>query len=197
MKKGIMKKAVAITIFFTSVLSVFGQEKNPASNLERNTIYAEAFGQGFCYSLNYDRLFNADKRFMNSFTAGFVYVPKSMGFGDGTYIGVPLSYNWLLGKKSHHLELGVGLTALLVNPNSNTVTDFYTYLTPKIGYRYQRPSGGLFFKATLTPMIDVMHVSTYKFEAGKTRNFSSFNNVVGLGYAAFPWPGLSIGYTFK
>ena len=192
-----MKRTVAITIFFMSVFSVFSQEKNSNDDLERNTIYAEAFGQGFCYSINYDRLFNTEKRFMNSFTAGFVYAPESLGFGDGTYCGIPISYNWLLGKKSHHLELGIGLTSLVVNPNSNMVSDFYTYLTPKIGYRFQRPNGGLFFRATATPMIDILNVSTYKFGNEKSRNFSSFNNVVGIGYAAFPWPGMSIGYTFK
>jgi len=192
-----MKKTVAITILFMGTLSVFGQEKDTTNVLERNTLYAEAFGQGFCYSINYDRLFNTEKRFVNSFTAGFVYVPQSMGFGDGVYCGIPISYNWLLGKKSHHLEVGIGLTSLVVNPNSNMWSDFYTYLTPKIGYRYQRPNGGLFLRATATPMIDILNVSTYKWGNEKSRNFSSFNNVAGLGYAVFPWPGLSIGYTFK
>jgi hypothetical protein len=120
-----------------------------------------------------------------------------MGFGDGIYYGIPISYNWIFGKKSHHLEVGIGLTSLIVNPNSNMVSDFYTYLTPKIGYRYQRPNGGLFLRATVTPMIDILNVRTYTFGNEKSRNFSSFNNVVGLGYAVFPWPGLSIGYTFK
>ena len=134
---------------------------------------------------------------MNSLTAGLVYVPQSLDFGDGIYFGIPVSYNWLTGKKSHHLELGVGLTALLVNPNSDMASEFYTYLTPKIGYRFQRPNGGLFFRATAAPMIDLLNVRTNKFATEKSRNFSSLNNVAGLGYGAFPWPGLSIGYTFK
>lgn len=192
-----MKKLIYTSFLCFFFSSTFGQENPTSGELKRNTIYAEAFGQGFCYSINYDRLFNTEKRFKNSFTAGFVYVPESMGFGDGMYCGIPISYNWLLGKKSHHLELGIGLTSLVVNPNSNMVSDFYTYLTPKIGYRYQRPNGGLFLKATASPMIDILNVSTYKLGNEKSRNFSSFNNVVGLGYAAFPWPGLSIGYTFK
>lgn len=192
-----MKRTVGIAVFLLSVFTVFGQEKNTLNVVDRNTIYAEAFGQGFCYSLNYDRLFNTENRFKNSFTAGFVYVPESMGFGDGIYLGIPVSYNWLLGKKSHHFEMGIGLTSLLVNPNSNLGTDSYTYLTPKIGYRFQRPNGGLFFRATVTPMIAILNVSTFNFGAEKYRQFSSFKNVLGLGYAAFPWPGLSMGYTFK
>jgi hypothetical protein len=192
-----MKRTVGIAVFFMSVFSVFSQEKNTINIVEQNTIYAEAFGQGFCYSINYDRLFNTEKRFKNSFTAGFVYVPESMGFGDGIYLGIPVSYNWLLGKKSHHFELGIGLTSLLVNPNSNVGTDSYTYMTPKIGYRFQRPNGGLFFRATVTPMIAILNVSSIKYNNETYRQFSTLNNVAGLGYAAFPWPGLSMGYTFK
>ncbi len=192
-----MKPLITAALMFFCWNLTLGQEKPIRDNIERNTIYTEAFGQGFCWSLNYDRLFNTEKRFMNAFTAGVVYVPKSMQFGDGIYYGIPLSYNWLLGKKSHHLELGVGLTPLFVNPNSKQRSDFYAYLTPKIGYRFQRPQGGLFFRATATSMIDLLNVSTYKFGNEKQRNFSTMNNVAGIGFAAFPWPGLSIGYTFK
>jgi hypothetical protein len=127
-----------------------------------------------------------------------VYVPKLMQFGEGTYFGVPVSYNWLLGKKSHHLELGLGITGLYAQPShSATTTNFYTYLTPKIGYRYQRPTGGLFFKATATPMIDLLSVNTNKIDGFNQRIFSTLGNVAGLNYGIFPWPGASIGYTFK
>jgi hypothetical protein len=192
-----MKNLIACFIIFTVINSVISQENNVSNTFEKNTIYTEAFGQGFCWSLNYDRLFNTEKRIMNSYTAGIVYVPESIQFGDGTYYGIPLSYNWLIGKKSHHLELGIGLTSLLVNPNSIVKSDFYAYLTPKIGYRFQRPQGGLFFRATATPMIDLLSVNTYKSGSNKSRGFSTLSNVVGLDYAVFPWPGLSIGYSFK
>jgi hypothetical protein len=196
--KKVMKKLIYTTFLFFFFSSTYGQENPTSGELKRNTIYAEAFGQGFCWSLNYDRLFNTEKRFMNSFTAGLVYVPKSIQFGEGTYFGIPVSYNWLLGKKSHHLELGIGLTSLLVNPYSNNISTYsYTYLTPKIGYRFQRPQGGIFFKATATAMIDLLNVSVHKFEGKTYRNFSTMNNVAGIGYAVFPWPGLSVGYTFK
>jgi hypothetical protein len=192
-----MRNLIASLIILTLINSVFSQENNVSNIFERNTIYTEAFGQGFCWSLNYDRLFNTEKRIMNSYTAGIVYVPESIQFGDGTYYGIPLSYNWLIGKKSHHFELGIGLTSLLVNPNSTVRSDFYSYFTPKIGYRFQRQQGGLFFRATATPMIALLNVNTHKFGSDKSRSFSTLSNVAGLDYVAFPWPGLSIGYSFK
>jgi hypothetical protein len=36
-----------------------------------------------------------------------------------------------------------------------------------------------------------------KFVSDKSRSFSTLSNVAGLDYAVFPWPGLSIGYSFK
>lgn len=191
-----MKKHLLSILILTFSFQSFAQKKSTNFPIERNTIYAETFGQGFCYSLNYDRLFNVEKKVFNSFTVGMTYAPKKLEFGDGSYFGIPVSYNWLFGKKSHHLELGVGFTGMLVNSsygyNTNT---FYTYLTPKIGYRFQRPQGGLFLKVTATPMIDL--ISFRKQEGGPIRLNSVFSDVAGLGYRAFPWPGFSIGYTFK
>lgn len=189
-----MKKILFISALFLSTCISFGQE-----TIKRNTLYAEAFGQGFCWSLNYDRLMNTNKRLKNSFSAGLVVVPHSMGFGNGAYYGAPVSYNWLLGKKNHHLEFGLGLTFLVEHPSYgfSDMTKNYTYLTPKLGYRFQRPQGELFLRATATPMVALLNVSSYGVEGGKThRQYSAFENVVDLGEAAFPWVGFSIGYTF-
>lgn len=198
-----MKKIrFGVYMLFLPLLSL-GQEIGITQPIVRNTLYGEAFGQGFCWSLNYDRLLNTDKKVMNSVTTGLVYVPTSLGFGGGVYYGIPVSYNWLVGKKSHRLEMGVGLTALFhkeVARGWSTPYEesyFFGYLTPKIGYRFQRPRGGLFFRATASPMIDLLSVRTVNAGTTKTRRFSSFSDVVGLGQPIFPWPGVSIGYTFK
>lgn len=192
-----MKIVITTALSILGFATAFSQETVPTEVIKRNSVYAEAFGQGFCWSLNYDRLFNTEKTFANSFTTGVVYVPKSLEFGDGTYFGVPISYNWLLGKKSHHLEMGVGLTALIVKPyySSNSL-DSYLYASPKIAYRFQRPQGGMFFRASMTAMVDLLNVGAYRSGSVTYRNFSTMNNVVGLGHAVFPWPGLSIGYSF-
>lgn len=177
---------------------MFSQEAKRSEDINKNTVYLEAFGQGFAWSANYDRLFNTEKTFMNSLTVGLVFVPQSIDFGDGTYVGTPVSFNWLLGKKSHHLELGIGVTPMYVQSRYASKSQMlYVYASPKIGYRYQRPSGGMFFKATATALVDLFHFERYNFAQSRINNFSTMDDVLGLGYPVFPWPGLSVGYTFK
>jgi hypothetical protein len=177
---------------------LFCQQQPSNTNAKMNSIYAEAFGQGFCYSLNYDRVLKTKSNIKHSVSIGLLYVPKVIGFGDGVYFGIPISYNLLLGKKSHRFELGLGLTNMLVNPFfNNGVSTYYMCLTPKVGYRFQKTNGGLFLKVTANLLIDVFNVQSYKYENGVSRITSSLYDVFGVGYPIFPWPGIGVGYTFK
>jgi hypothetical protein len=178
-------------------ISAICQKSNAKDSLfKRNTIYIEAFGQGFNSSLSVDHLFSINKKVKTSFTTGLIIVPKSEGFYDGSYYGVALSYNFLFGKGSHKLELGIGLTHL--SGEGNIWNDLYTfsYLIPKIGYRFQKNMGGIFFRATFTPMFAL--INTYDFaHIYHSRQIQYFTNVLNLGSPVFLWGGLSIGWTFK
>ncbi len=200
-----MKKGFLIILQLAFVTPLFSQQTlTPIKN--KHTVYAEVFGQGFSGSLNYDLLFNSTGNWKRSFTIGAVVIPKSLGFGDGAYIGVPVSYNWLYGKKRSFLELGIGLTTQAVDDRFHTEFEgeshqafsrLYTYLTPKIGYRFQPYKSGLFFRATLTPHIAVVN-STWSTRGGSLTSSSYFfNNVFNIGNRAIPWFGFSLGYTFK
>ncbi len=192
-----MKPLFFLILFFFQVQSVVGQKILKSKNIN-NSIYAEAFGQGFCWSLNYDRMIITKSTIHHSFSAGLVYVPKVIGFGDGVYYGIPISYNLLFGKKNHHFEFGLGLTNMLVFPEiNNGLSKYYLCLTPKVGYRFQKPNGGLFLKVTANLLIDVFNVERYKYENGVSLTTSSFYDVFGVGFPIFPWPGLGIGYTLK
>jgi hypothetical protein len=192
-----MKPFFFLILLVLQVQLVFSQEPLNSKN-KKNSIYAEAFGQGFCWSLNYDRILKTESIIQNSFSVGLVNVPKVIGFGDGVYYGIPISYNLLFGKKNHHFELGLGLTNMLVFPEMNNgLSKYYLCLTPKVGYRFQKPNGGLFLKVTANLLIDVFNVERYKYENGVSRNTSSLFDVFGVGFPIFPWPGLSIGYTLK
>lgn len=193
-----MKNFISIFFCFFIFGTVFSQELKRSEDINRNTVYLEAFGQGFGYSLNYDRLLNTDKTFMNSLTVGLTFIPQTTEFGDGIYLGVPVSYNWILGRNSHHLELGVGLTPMFVKsryyPSSGR---FYFYASPEISYRFQRPQGGVFFRVTATGFIDLFHLEKQNLVGGSKYSISSMTDVLGLDYPIFPWPGISVGYTFK
>ena len=200
-----MKATILILAFLAFSTPSFSQESEvPVKN--KHTVYAELFGQGFSGSLNYDLLFNSNRKWKRSFTIGVVAVPRSAGFGDGAYLGVPVSYNWHYGKKRSHLELGIGLTTQFIDSYQFTqngelsktlFANMYTYVTPKLGYRFQPYKSGLFFRATLTPHIALVNTNWNTRNGTLTTSNDFFRNVVNLGSPVLPWFGVSVGYTFR
>jgi hypothetical protein len=212
-----MKKIIIQAIVFFIPMTSFGQENVKTSEIYRNSIYFEAFGQGLYNSLSFDRLFNTDKKIKTSISAGLTIIPHPELF----VIATPVSYNYLFGQKNHHLELGLGITAMYLRQGrirvSESVTDIngitqtnefvghknnvYTYFTPKIGYRFQKNSGGLFLRLTLTPSIAGIN-SIGGTQGGKLikqdREIQYFKSAAFFeSYKIFPWAGISIGCTLK
>ena len=188
-----MKIILKITLILSFIPFIYSQENSDEEQLNTNSIYLEAFGSGSIWSLNYDKIIKRHESFLNSFTIGVEYVPKSLNFGEGAFYGLPLSYNWLIGKKNHHFEFGTGLTFLYLDDRYSPIDNFSVFGAPKIGYRYQRKQGGLFFKANINLLIDLFHIEFYK----SYRFVSSFSDVIGTGLPLFPCPGISLGYTFN
>ena len=198
--------------FFITLISFFcfSQEEVKEDLLvdtKRNTLYLELGGSGALYSVNYDRILTKNKYFATSFSVGATYWEQnykgSFSYYSNLY-GMPISFNFLVGKKNHQFESGIGISEFYGTAGSN----FYimvdeeksitTMLSLKLGYRYQRPTGGMFFRATFTPLIqgweyksikiikddfDVSNINTVKTEVDK------------IGF--IPWAGISIGYTLK
>lgn len=184
-----------------------------------HTIYVEAFGQGLYDALTYDRLLIQGPKHVTSVSAGLTLVPTK----DLFVAGAPLSYNWLIGKQNHFLELGLGLSFMyLVEGNhffSTTIQDvngnpltietmgyiphFYMYFTPKIGYRFQPKKGGFFARATLTPAVAMVNYDGMHVEYGSHQKYNTFSGFTFFREAAifpfrvFPWAGISVGYTFN
>jgi hypothetical protein len=186
-----------------------GQEINAPQNVSRNTIYLEAFGQGLYNSISFDRLLKLNKKIKRSVSTGLTLIPSKELF----VIATPISYNYLIGEKSnHHLELGIGFTPMFMNDgNISVITGsemhfrasqnmFFSFVTPKIGYRYQRSNGGLFFRLTFTPPIAGINV--YGNTKGQGNSLSDsyvegFRSAAFFGSYVFPWGGMSIGWTLK
>lgn len=164
------------------------------STIAKNTIYVEGLGNGIFGSLNYDRLLLI-KKLKFSYRLGFIYLPHNVI----SFYTIPIEFNFLRGKKNHS-EFGIGFSYVNgLNEKSYNVPDgsnFSTiyeysraiYLNVKpIGYRFQRPSGGLFFRTgiAITSKIAELNINY--------RNIKSNSNQPAI------WPTISIslGYTFR
>ncbi|MNU52185.1 hypothetical protein D3C71_411910 [compost metagenome] len=202
-----MKKNLILLLAYLAFGTPIFSQENETPIKNKHTVYLEIFGQGFSGSLNYDLLFNSDRKWRTSLTTGIIAIPRSLGFGDGTYLGIPVSYNWLYGKKRNLLELGIGLTTQLgegysfengsIGTPKKSLSALYTYITPKLGYRFQPDKHGVFFRATLTPHLALVNTRFSARNGSLTTNHTFFQNFMNVGYGAFPWFGASIGYTFK
>ena len=209
-------KTIIICFLLIFSAKIYAQDTSKISSLKRKSVYFEGYGQGIFSSFNFDKLYRVDKKVKSSFTTGVTIRP----FGGLFVLGVPISYNFLFGKNSHHLELGLGITALGVREidliaqkqvyysDSNFyIQDFmakrnslFFYCTPKVGYRFQNPNGGLFFRVAITPPM----FGFAFFGNTKTAQFTEYNKYTEtFGYLNFygknilHYGGISLGWTFR
>ena len=144
------------------------------------TIFLELLGNGGIYSVN------ADYRLAPACSVRLGYVAwHAAGFFDEheELTAAPLLVNFLAGQGNHWLEAGVGvLYGHFKSKNSRgELIENYTFttLTGSLAYRYQRPHGGAFFKAGLTPFYSFAKDDKAYPEDG-----------------LLPWFGLAGGYSF-
>lgn len=156
----------------------------------KNAAYAEFLGNGFAYSLNYERLLLQDNimsiRARAGISAGFLNI--------FTGVGLPLELNFaFLEKNGHALECGTGFAWFngkssyrnkdreLVSSSRYNVCD----INLRVGYRYQKPGNGLVLRAGFLPVFAVV-------SPPEVRNNSFFP----FGKTFTPWGGISVGYAF-
>jgi hypothetical protein len=217
-------KTIRCFILIASILPalLFGQKSFNDSIIKRNTIYIEIGGQGIIGSLNYDKLFRVKKKVKTSFSCGLTTFGNYTANNYDEYWGIPLSYNFLFGKRNSHLELGIGFTVFaevyldeytyVTTPYPLSPTyfqghgfytnqvDFATYLTPKIGYRFQKPNGGFFFRVAFTPLINFANryagvvKNGVRYEPATHDWFIGGLDIIG---SDMPWLGIALGYTIK
>jgi hypothetical protein len=105
--------------------------------LAQNTVFVELGGNGFFYSINYERSI-----IQNLFLRiGFSYVPLS---GENRFTTIPLILNCNIGEESHRFEVGLGITGFI----ADSVRPVFT---GRLGYSYQPLEGGFNFKIAYTP----------------------------------------------
>lgn len=144
------------------------------------SLFFELLGNGGAYSINADYLLAP----AYSVRIGYVTWTAPHLFGGYEELtAFPLLINYLIGRGNHKLETGAGiLYGHYKSANSGgELTEDYTFatLTGTLSYRYQRPHGGFFFKAGLTPF--------YSF-ANEEKAYPEDE--------FFPWFGISWGFSF-
>jgi hypothetical protein len=154
------------TLFFTIVLAAgclqgFGQDDtvrlkrqyNPITVTDRapQAVYAELFGKGLFFTVNYDRRFS--KRVDGlGFSVGMGYLKVD----DIGIFSLPVGLNYLLGKNGKYFEFGAGasyLSAKISDINNATEHGSTVIGTMTLGYRSQPIKGGFMFRAGFNPLI--------------------------------------------
>ncbi len=146
-------------------LQVKAQDSTPLFTA-KNAIFLELGGNGLLYSLNYERMFYQKGIFKSAARIGLTTLPRKIETETKTYwdVALPLELVGLIGRSKHHLELGIGYTPSYIAKTkleiggSGFEFDGYrlTSVVPlRIGYRYQKPDGGFFFRAAYMPTLDL------------------------------------------
>lgn len=123
----------------------------------RNALYAEWYGNGVYYSLNYERIFYSrnNNRLHLGARMGAMAYPNVFSNKDIIFI-IPAEVNAILGKSEHKIELGIG--------NSVSTARFYLLLSDpqryyrqfilftRLGYRYYYGKG-ILCRLALMPLL--------------------------------------------
>jgi hypothetical protein len=110
---------------------------------------------------------------------GFSYYPPKGGI---IQLWIPVVFNELISFDKHHIEFGFGYIFTKEHVSikkTESSREWGGFLTGRIGYRYQKPTGRLILRIGFTPFFEYQD---FNFEY---RNFEEFH----------PSGGLSIGYT--
>ncbi|MEM7036236.1 MAG: hypothetical protein AAF570_04585 [Bacteroidota bacterium] len=142
-----------------------------AQTTARNTLFFEFGGSGGLFSLNYDGIFKEKEASAFSARVGLTSFPVS---NNGLFFVVPATANWLYGAGKHKLEAGLGIAPTVGFQVEQVISGFFVRGIPVLGYRYQKPEGGFFFRATYTPLISFI-----------------------IDFQMQQWAGLSFGWSWK
>ncbi|MEP6951224.1 MAG: hypothetical protein ABI863_18185 [Ginsengibacter sp.] len=124
---------------------------------KKSTFFIEAGGKGPYYSVNYGRIFRQGKKLIYSWRAGFSLLPHDLS--------VPLAISAFTAGLRHHFEFSLGLTPYLKDYKTflhkPDLSDKQIYITPGIGYRFQKNTSNFFLSIGVDPLIFMDPPSDY------------------------------------
>ncbi|REG94539.1 hypothetical protein [Algoriphagus antarcticus] len=129
----------------------------------KNAVYLEVGGSSGRYAVNYSKIFHQKGKLKLNASAGFsMWRNEKLDSKTSWLPVIPLEVTALYGKSNHHLEMGFGFTSFL-STSLKLVSEtfefrdkvvFGAFIPLRVGYRYQKPEGGFFFRVGYTPIID-------------------------------------------
>lgn len=143
-----------IFLFILGSLIFFSSEAQ--EQIAKNAVYGEIAGNGGLYSINYERAFTP-KLLLR---VGFASWSTTADFGgEKSYTTIPVMINSLFGGGNHKIEGGLGFMLGSEKHSGNEAwpksNETIFALTGTAGYRYQKPAGGIIFRAGLTPFVNI------------------------------------------
>lgn len=169
-------------------------------HFSNNSLYIGILGSNIPASLNYEHIWtkngmlNIGTRF-----GGFYAQFKNMDMF--TIANGSFEVNFILGSSKHQLDMGIGWTGHYGSFYSEEENRTKHYGIPtknfSIGYRYQKPGGGLFFKAGLTTS-SIMFFATNDLSELAIGNAAIFGFELLTGEKpSFRLLSVGIGYSFR
>jgi hypothetical protein len=148
-------------VFLTLSQSTFAQTE-PETFTAKNAIYLEVGGSSGRYAVNYSKIFHQKGKLKLNGSAGFSMWRDKLNSKTTWLPVIPLEVTAFYGKSNHHLEMGFGVTSYLgrtLERISGTfelreILVYDAFIPLRVGYRYQKPEGGFFFRVGYTPIID-------------------------------------------
>ncbi len=154
---------------FSGSLMAQNQEKlfggDELSAKFRKNVFVEGLGNGLLISANFDMRFKRGASDGLGFRAGIGGGPiegytDNGDYIDGNLVTIPLSVNYLAGKRRSYFEAGAGITPVFANVDLAIFEgDIYSgkgwgaagFLN--LGYRFQPIRNGVMFRLDWTPVI--------------------------------------------
>ena len=195
MAKKLLLSCFIIVAFFSKVIAQGGPTK-----VGKNVFYAEWYGNGIYYSLNYEKTLRQRTSRMQCVRVGAMIYP-SVYTRNGWIFAFPFETNFLFGKRTKKLELGFGNTFttgkfyhMADHPKKGFIKDYYQQfiLTGRIGYRVYS-EGGFVFRGGILPLL--VYKPGYVPETRDSAVFGSLRKnpkTFDVGISC----GLSFGYSF-
>lgn len=134
-------------------------------SLHQPTVYVEAYGHSLnSVTINLEKVFRGNHRTKWGYRVGVGgFTPFTKTFV------VPVNVFGFTGFRNSHFEFGAGLSYTranfdVVNANTGEVMDYNSSLHAPVhvAYRFQKPTGGLFFKLGVSNSIRLAEFSTYE-----------------------------------